>query len=102
MSSVSIHRAEATDAPDVQRIWAASFRDDLHTQFKAHEKGHQSADELPLDLIPDWIAVAPEKGMFLKAVDMEGKLVGWSSWGFYNLDGARAVQVGLVTSRAAG
>ena len=87
--SIIIRQASAQDAASIQRVWTAAFSNDTHTLFKAHEKGKDLSKELPLDLIPSWIDIDPKKGTFLVAEDTKGKLLGWSAWNYYNLDGSK-------------
>jgi L-amino acid N-acyltransferase YncA len=89
--TITTRKATLEDTEEVQRIWAASFANDSHTLFKAHEKGIEPVQELPLDLVPSWIDIKPEDGVFLVGTDTAGRILGWASWCFYNLEGAKAV-----------
>lgn len=87
--TITTRKATLEDTQEVQRIWAASFANDPHTLFKAHEKGIEPVQELPLDMIPSWIGIKLEDGVFLVGTDAAGSILGWASWWFYNLEGAK-------------
>lgn len=75
---------ERADIPALIAIGAAAFVDDRHTRMKMHEKG---TTDLAAELEPRESVEAawgrPGVHMF-KAVDGEGRMVGYSSWREWN------------------
>jgi hypothetical protein len=87
-----IAQAVKSDVPEMQQISLNAFLNDTHTLLKASEKGSPDiSGELPGDAFYEW--VDNEKMQVIKVLDNEGRMVGFSCWGFWNYDGSRTVTV---------
>ena len=82
----TIQPLEKTDIPTLMSIGQLAFTNDTHTRMKMHEKGVDDlASELePLDSLEYQWSHPTVKMM--KAVDEDGKMVGFSSWRMWNFD----------------
>jgi hypothetical protein len=85
-----IEPLERDDIPTIIRIGRAAFAQDRHTLMKMHEKGTNDPNtEMPEESAYEYFENPRVK--MLKAVDVDGKIVGFTSWGMWNFNGDRTV-----------
>jgi len=89
MSAVQILPANREDVPILHAISHLAFANDSHTLFKMHEKPCTMEDEMNiLEMYKTFDGAEQGKSILTKAV-LDGEIVGFAGWGFYNLDGER-------------
>ncbi|KZV80472.1 acyl-CoA N-acyltransferase, partial [Exidia glandulosa HHB12029] len=81
-SSFSIRPAQVSDVPAMARLGTEAFRLDRNTQVKAMGADPYDHEATMNELLPGWIARAPEKGFTVVAADdASGEILGWVCWG---------------------
>jgi predicted N-acetyltransferase YhbS len=83
---VSLHPASPADIPHLAAISSQAFKSDTHTQLKESIKGTDHAAEMA-PVLESWMSTSSRRCSVIKAVNGEGAIVGWVSWGFRGVDG---------------
>lgn len=79
------------DIPEAQALHIRSFAEDRHTLMKVHEKGLSGiGDEMTCEEF-NYYAELPHKVKMMKAVDKDGKMLGMTNWGLWNIDNSHPV-----------
>lgn len=88
---LKIQLVEQNDIPTLIQISHSAFEHDRHTRMKMHEKGTDDINsEMPSNMMDGYFD-NPRVRM-IKAVDEDGRIIGYTNWAEWNFDGTKSVR----------